>query len=78
MESPTGVTDTASALRVVADRDACVGHGRCYSLAPAVFGSDDEGFVDVLVERADTPDLQRQARTGVQNCPEHALSVEDA
>ena len=64
-------------LRVVVDREACVGHGRCYSTAPAVFTSDDEGYVELVVDRPDTPELQRQARLGAKSCPERALSVED-
>ena len=35
-------------VRVVIDTDRCTGHGRCYSLAPTVFGCDDSGFGEVL------------------------------
>ena len=29
-------------MRVVIDTERCTGHGRCYSLAPAVFTDDDD------------------------------------
>ena len=31
-------------MRVRIDEDLCTGHGRCYTLAPAVFDCDDSGF----------------------------------
>ena len=30
-------------MNVVLDSEACVGHGRCYALAPEVYDADDEG-----------------------------------
>jgi ferredoxin len=65
-------------MKVVVDADLCVGHGRCYALAPDVFGTDDYGHAVVLVEDVDDADaaLVAQARTGVDNCPERAISVE--
>jgi ferredoxin len=57
---------------VVVDTDRCVGHGRCYSLAPDVFDADEVGHCVLLVE--DVPaDLEPQAKTGEQNCPEQAI-----
>ena len=73
----TAGTDDVTAVRVVVDRDACVGHGRCYSLAPQVYTSDDEGFVEFVDgDTATTPELVRQARVGVENCPEKALRLD--
>lgn len=63
-------------MRVRVDSGACTGHGRCYSLAPDLFTADDVGHCVLLHE--DVPEeLEDQARIGVQNCPEQALSVED-
>ena len=63
-------------MRVRIDPDVCTGHGRCYSLAPEVFEPDDYGHGKVILE--DVPeDLRAKAELGVQNCPEHAISVED-
>jgi ferredoxin len=63
-------------VRVRIDPDACTGHGRCYSLAPDVFEPDDYGHGKVIVD--EVPDeLRAKAELGVQNCPEHAISVEE-
>jgi ferredoxin len=60
-------------LRV--DPERCVGHGRCYALAPEVFAADDFGHCELLVEDVDGP-LLDQARLGVDNCPEQAITLE--
>jgi ferredoxin len=61
-------------LRV--DAEMCTGHGRCYALAPDVFGADDFGHCEILVAEVDG-ELLEQAKLGVQNCPEQAISFED-
>ena len=60
-------------LKVVHDVDACVGHGRCYVLAPDVFDEDEQGHG--VVKLASVPaDLEKQARRAAENCPEDAIS----
>jgi ferredoxin len=67
---------TLRAMRVRVDAEACTGHGRCYSLAPELFSADDEGHC--VLEHEEVPEgLEDQARLGVQNCPERAITVED-
>ena len=63
-------------MKVKVDLNLCVGHGRCYALAPDVFGADDYGHCELLVEDVGGP-LADQARLGVENCPERAISLED-
>lgn len=60
--------------RVAVDADRCVGHGRCYSLAPHIYDSDDVGHCVVLVEDV-SGDQEQQALTGAQNCPEEAITL---
>jgi ferredoxin len=62
--------------RVRVDASRCVGHGRCYVLAPDVFGEDDRGHC-VPTHREVEGELGDQARLGEQNCPEGAIAVED-
>ncbi len=61
-------------MRVSIDADRCQGHGRCFNLAPAVFGFDDLGNGVVLVAEPDG-DAARLARLAQSNCPEHAITV---
>ena len=62
-------------MRVRVDRARCVGHGRCYVLAPRVFDDDERGHCVVRSERV-PPELEREARLGEENCPENAISTE--
>jgi len=62
-------------VRVRLDTELCQGHGRCYTLAPELFDSDDLGHCVLLVDEVPTGQ-EDQARTGVDNCPEHALTLE--
>ena len=59
---------------VSVDPDRCVGHGRCYTLAPDIFDADEIGHSVVLNE--DVAGVAEQhARTGEQNCPEQAITL---
>jgi ferredoxin len=57
---------------VSVDAERCTGHGRCYSLAPDVFDADDLGHCIVLAEDV-SGEVEAQAVTGEQNCPEQAI-----
>jgi ferredoxin len=41
------------------DAERCQGHGRCYDLAPDLFGDDDEGFGQVLGDGTISPEPER-------------------
>jgi ferredoxin len=59
---------------------ACQGHGRCYTLAPDLLESDDEGFVTIRggdpIEIGD--DQRALADELVGTCPEGAIHLIDA
>ena len=63
-------------MRIVLDAERCQGHGRCYSLAPDLFDSDDLGHCVLLVDEVPSG-RQDDARSGADNCPEQALTIED-
>jgi ferredoxin len=62
-------------VKLQIDPALCQGHGRCYDLAPDLFGDDDEGFGKVLGDGVVTPDNEREARLAVANCPERAIAL---
>lgn len=62
-------------MKLHIDSDRCQGHGRCYDLAPDLFGDDDEGFGQVLGDGMVPGSLERGARLAVANCPERAIDL---
>jgi len=62
-------------MKVQIDPALCQGHGRCYDLAPGLFGDDDEGYGQVLGDGTIPPESERDARLAVLNCPEHAIEL---
>lgn len=63
-------------MRIEVDAERCVGHGRCYALAPDIFEADDDGYCATR-SRAVAPDEEAQARLGVDSCPEGAIALVD-
>ncbi len=63
-------------MHIRLDADRCQGHGRCYVLAPDLFDADDYGHCVLLVDEVPAG-REDDARTGVENCPEQALSLEN-
>jgi ferredoxin len=53
--------------RVKVDADRCVGHGRCYTLAPDVFDADEVGHAIVLVENV-SGEHETQAADPLMRC----------
>jgi ferredoxin len=58
------------------DGGLCVGHGRCYSVAPEVYDADDEGHGLVLTPDV-PPEFEESARSAAGECPERAVLVDD-
>lgn len=65
-------------MKLRIDGALCVGHGRCYSMAPDVFTPDDDGFADNRdVEREVLPKHEESARLGARSCPEGAIVISE-
>lgn len=63
-------------MKVRVDSQLCTGHGRCYELAPEVFGEDERGH-SVLRLTSVPSELERRARLAEGNCPEGAVRLEE-
>jgi ferredoxin len=63
-------------VKVRVDAALCVGHGRCYEIAPAVFGDDERGHCRLLSSEV-APEHREAARKAEANCPERAISLEE-
>ncbi len=64
-------------MRVRIDASRCQGHGRCFSLAPDVFDSDELGNGFVLGDGEVAADRERDVRLAAANCPEGAVVLEE-
>jgi ferredoxin len=62
-------------MKLHIDSKVCQGHGRCYDLAPELFGDDDEGYGQVLGDGVVPQEKEHDARLAVANCPEHAIEL---
>jgi ferredoxin len=65
-------------MKIKVDAELCSGQGRCYTVSPELFQSDDEGFV---VQRGTEFEVaaedEEAALLAVASCPEGAISVVD-
>ncbi|MFA1537916.1 ferredoxin [Actinomadura monticuli] len=64
-------------MKVRIDPERCQGHGRCYDLAPGLFGEDDEGYGTVLGDGLVPGGAEKDARLAAANCPERAIDVSE-
>jgi ferredoxin len=62
---------------VLIDPERCQGHGRCYDLAPDLFGEDEDGYGVVLGDGRVPPRREDDARLADANCPEAAVEIEE-
>lgn len=66
-----------SGLRIVADRDRCIGAGMCALLAATVFDQDDADGQVLLLAAAPRED-HAAVREAVAVCPSGALTLEES
>ncbi|WP_329083100.1 MULTISPECIES: ferredoxin [unclassified Streptosporangium] len=62
-------------MKVKINPEGCQGHGRCYALAPGLFGEDDEGYGHVVGDGVVPPDEEQAARRAAANCPERTIEI---
>ena len=62
-------------MRAEVRSDRCVGHGLCYTVAPAVFEDDDDGYGRARGDGSVAPSAEEAARRGAANCPERAIEL---
>jgi len=62
-------------MKVSVDASACMGHGRCYDVAPGLFEDDDEGYSVVKGDGQVPPGAADAARLAVRLCPERAVRL---
>lgn len=64
-------------MKLIAERDRCIGAGLCTLHAPAVFDQEDDGLV-VLLDESPTGPAADDARKVVEHlCPSKAIRMSD-
>ncbi|MGE2725626.1 3-keto-5-aminohexanoate cleavage protein [Mycolicibacterium pulveris] len=67
--------DDSEMVRVVVNRNRCMGWGVCYAHAPEIYQADAEGYCVVVKPYVDE-ELYEKAIEGAAACPERAIRVE--
>jgi ferredoxin len=63
-------------VKLTVDGASCMGHGRCYQVAPDLLTFDDEGYVTIRDETIDvSSDLLEAAEDAAGTCPEQAITL---
>ena len=63
-------------VRLAVDGSSCMGHGRCYQMAPDLLAYDDEGYVTIRDQTIDVPADQVEAAEDAEGtCPEQAIRL---
>ena len=67
----------ARRLKVIVDRERCVGSGECVFTAPEIFDQDKaDGIVTLLTESPEKA-MWDAARRAARQCPANAIRVEE-
>jgi ferredoxin len=64
-------------MRIVADRDRCIGSGQCVLTEPGIFDQSEEDGLVLLISEQPDADAEAAVRQAVRLCPSQALSVQD-
>jgi len=65
-------------VKVVADRNVCIGAGNCVMTAPDVFDqSEDDGTV-VLLQDSPSEEQEAAVRRAVSLCPSGAIAIRES
>lgn len=63
-------------MKIVINREGCVGHARCQAVAPDLYPLDDVGYIETA--GFDVPQgMETLARNGAKACPEKIIRTVD-
>jgi ferredoxin len=65
-------------MKIHIDQDRCMGHGRCYALAPTLVEADEIGNGREVGDGTVPSDMEAAARKAESNCPERAVILEES
>ena len=59
-------------MKVIVDKERCIGCGSCVNICEEVFSFDDEGFAEAKDEEI-IPELEEEVMDAVNGCPTVAI-----
>jgi ferredoxin len=63
-------------MKLTVDGKSCMGHGRCYLMAPDLLAYDDEGYVTIRDQTIEVAaDQVEAAEDAAGTCPEQAITL---
>jgi ferredoxin len=62
-------------MKVVVDKDKCVGAGQCVITASDVFDQDEDDATVILLQENPAPELYEEVRQAASLCPALAIQV---
>jgi ferredoxin len=68
------VRKEATRMKVVVDRDKCVGSGACVLAAPGFFTQDEDGIVELIAEQVGPADEQA-VLDAIDACPAAVIEI---
>lgn len=63
-------------MKVIVNKDACIGCGACAAICDEVFEINDEGLSEAKVEEV-KDEFQDEVRDAVDSCPTGAIEIEE-
>ena len=63
-------------MKVVVNRDNCIGCGACEAICPEVFNLDDDGLSTVICDNFKDID-ESSISEAIESCPTNAISKEN-
>lgn len=63
-------------MKVVLNRDACIGCGACAALCEDIFEIDNEGLSKVIKEEVKDEEVEL-TRDAIESCPTGAITLEE-
>lgn len=63
-------------MKVILNRDACIGCGACAAICDSVFEIDETGVSKVIKEKVEEDEID-SVKDAIESCPTEAISFEE-
>ena len=63
-------------MKVILNRDACIGCGACAAICDSVFEIDETGVSKIIKEKVEEDEID-SVKDAIESCPTEAISFEE-